>query len=185
VNGELYESEKVRAELGGLYSFKGNSDCENVIALYLHYGIHFLSKLRGEFALCLYDARRQLFIAARDRYGVKPLFWTIQDKRLLVASEAKAFLPFGWKPEWDIRSLMEDGWLHDERTIFKGVNKVCCLPTYRRQKSPICVVRVAGRLTSDAQIQPGHYLICSSFSHMAQREYWDLDFPDKVSGGKG
>ena len=42
-----------------------------------------------------------MFIAARDRYGVKPLFWTIQDKRLLVASEAKAFLPFGWKPEWD------------------------------------------------------------------------------------
>jgi asparagine synthase (glutamine-hydrolysing) len=126
VNGELYESEKVRAGLGGLYSFKGNSDCENVIALYLHYGVHFLSKLRGEFALCLYDARRQLFIAARDRYGVKPLFWTIQEKRLLVASEAKAFLPFGWKPEWDVRSLIEDGWLHDERTIFKGVNKVCC-----------------------------------------------------------
>jgi asparagine synthase (glutamine-hydrolysing) len=102
---------------------------ENVIALYLHYGVHFLSKPRGEFALCLYDTRRQLFIAARDRYGVKPLFWTIQDKRLLVASEAKAFLAFAWKPEWDVRSLIGDGWLHDERTIFKGVYKVCYLPT--------------------------------------------------------
>jgi asparagine synthase (glutamine-hydrolysing) len=90
--------------------------------------VHFLSKLRGEFAFCLYDARRQtrqLFIAARDRYGVKPPFWTIQDKRLLVASEAKAFLALGWKPEWDVRSLIEDGWFHDERTIFKGVYKVC------------------------------------------------------------
>lgn len=95
MNGELYEAEKVRAELDGLYSFKSSCDCEIAIALYLHYGIHFSSKLRGEFALCLYDARRQLFIAARDRYGVKPLFWTIQDKRLLVTSEAKAFLPFG------------------------------------------------------------------------------------------
>ena len=56
MNGGLYEAEKVRAELDGLYSFKGN--CEIAIALYVHYGIHFLSKLCGEFALCLYDARR-------------------------------------------------------------------------------------------------------------------------------
>jgi asparagine synthase (glutamine-hydrolysing) len=77
-----------------------------------------------------------LFIAARDRYGVKPLFWTIQDKRLLVASEAKAFLAFGWKPEWDVRSLIEDGWLHDERTIFKGVYKVWFLPERLQPTSP-------------------------------------------------
>ncbi len=124
VNGELYGHELLREELAGSYQFKGNSDCEIVIALYLKYGLHFLSKLRGEFALCLYDERRQMFVAARDRFGIKPLFWTVSENRLLVASEAKAFLSLGWKPEWDVRSLVEDGWLHSGRTLFKGIHKV-------------------------------------------------------------
>lgn len=95
-----------------------------MIALYKYYGISFLSKLRGEFALCIYDARTKLFIAARDRYGIKPLFYTFVDNKLLVAAEAKAFLPLGWKPEWDVASLKEAGWNHDARTIFRGVRKV-------------------------------------------------------------
>ena len=66
-----------------------------------------------------------MFIAARDRYGIKPLYWSIQDGRLLVTSEMKAFLPFGWEPEWDVNSLVEAGWVHDSRMIFKNVNKVC------------------------------------------------------------
>jgi len=125
VNGEFYDHEAIKTSLPEPYHFKGASDCEIIIALYLQYGISFLSKLRGEFALCLYDSRSQIFIAARDRYGVKPLYWTFHDGRLLVAAEMKAFLPFGWEPEWDVRSLMEDGWHHDGRTIFKNVNKVC------------------------------------------------------------
>lgn len=80
--------------------------------------------LRGEFACVLYDETTQLFVALRDRYGIKPLYWTIQDKRLLVAAEMKAFLPFGWKPEWDVKSLLDAGWNHDERTIFESVSKV-------------------------------------------------------------
>jgi asparagine synthase (glutamine-hydrolysing) len=63
-------------------------------------------------------------IAARDRYGIKPLFWTVQDGRLLIAAEIKAFLPLGWKPEWDVKSLLDAGWNHDERTLFKGIAKV-------------------------------------------------------------
>jgi asparagine synthase (glutamine-hydrolysing) len=126
VNGELYDHEALRASLIEQtdFKFKSRSDCEIVIALYKHYGLSFLSKLRGEFALCVYDARNQLFIAARDRYGIKPLFYTMVDNKLLVAAEAKAFLPLGWKPEWDVASLKEAGWNHDARTIFKGVRKV-------------------------------------------------------------
>jgi asparagine synthase (glutamine-hydrolysing) len=63
-------------------------------------------------------------IAARDRYGIKPLFWTVQDGRLLIAAEIKAFLPLGWKPEWDVKSLLDAGWNHDERTLFQGIAKV-------------------------------------------------------------
>jgi asparagine synthase (glutamine-hydrolysing) len=124
VNGELYFSEEDREELAAFHQFRGHSDCEIVVPLCLKYGIRFLSKLRGEFALCLYDARQQSLIIARDPYGVKPLFWTIVNGRLLVSSEAKAFLPLGWQPQWDVNSLREDGWVHDERTIFKGVRKV-------------------------------------------------------------
>lgn len=126
VNGEIYDHDRIRAELirDFGYQFKGESDSEVVVALYTHFGQSFLSQLRGEFALCIYDEEKEIFIAARDRYGIKPLFWTVLDNRLLIASEMKAFLPLGWKPEWDVRSLIDAGWVADARTTFKGVQKV-------------------------------------------------------------
>jgi asparagine synthase (glutamine-hydrolysing) len=48
----------------------------------------------------------------------------VQDGRLLIAAEIKAFLPLGWKPEWDVKSLLDAGWNHDERTLFQGIAKV-------------------------------------------------------------
>ena len=107
--------------------------------------------IRGEFAICIYDEARQLFLAIRDRYGIKPLFWTIHAGQLLVAAEAKTFPGFGWKPEWDVASIVEGGWNFDDRTLFKGVEK----------------------------IKPGHYLICDS-SGLRQECYWDMQYPDKV-----
>ncbi|KAI9657445.1 MAG: hypothetical protein M1821_003127 [Bathelium mastoideum] len=103
VNGEIYMEPKERNALREFHDFRGRSDCEVVIALYLKYGQAFASKLRGEFAICLYDSKRKVFFAARDRYGIKPLFWTIVDDHLLLCSEAKGFLPFDWKPKWDLR----------------------------------------------------------------------------------
>jgi hypothetical protein len=58
----------------------------------------------------------------------------MQENSLLVASEIKAFLPLGWKAEWDLRSLLDDGWLHDERTLFRGVQKAR-LPVPARQNN--------------------------------------------------
>lgn len=135
----------------------GHSDCEIVIALYRCYGLSFLSHLRGEFALCLYDGRNQLFIATRDRYGIKPLFWTRSRSldgvgRILIAAEAKAFLPLGWQPEWDVRSLMEGGYLGGDRTHFKGVSA----------------------------IRPGHYMLVRSTQHVEIRQYWEAEYPHKL-----
>jgi asparagine synthase (glutamine-hydrolysing) len=124
VNGELYDYEKYKAELGSEYEFKSNSDCEIVIALYRHYGISFISKLRGEFALVLWDAKRKLFFAARDRYGIKSLYYTVVNNKLLIATEMKSFLPFGWQPEWAIGNLLEKGWLWNDQMYFKGVHRV-------------------------------------------------------------
>ncbi|KAL9604686.1 MAG: hypothetical protein Q9219_000406 [cf. Caloplaca sp. 3 TL-2023] len=153
VNGELYDHQRIRKEMIELsgYKFQGGSDSEIVMALYQYYGLSFLSHLRGEYALCLYDAKKQLFLAARDCSGVKPLFWTVHDGRLLLASEAKALLPFGWRPEWDVRSIVDKGWLTEERTIFRGLRK----------------------------IRPGCYLTCLSFDHISEGQYWDHEYQDK------
>ncbi|KAL8935157.1 MAG: hypothetical protein Q9211_004844 [Gyalolechia sp. 1 TL-2023] len=154
VNGELYEHQRIRDDMIKRfgYRFKGGSDSEIVMALYEHYGMSFLSQLRGEYALCLYDAKKQILLAARDRSGIKPLFWTVHDGRLLLASEAKALLPFGWRPRWDVRSIIDKGWLTEERTIFKGLRKV----------------------------RPGYYLTCLSFDHIADGQYWDHDYSQKL-----
>ncbi|KAK6389737.1 hypothetical protein LTR65_006219 [Meristemomyces frigidus] len=164
VNGEFYDYDAIRAHLEAVtaYPFTSRSDSEIIIALYEHYGLNFTDWLRGEFACVIYDERKQLLVAVRDRYGIKPLFWTVQEvkdqrgkgtgeRRLLVASEMKAFLPLGWEPEWDVRSLKDAGWNHDTRTLFKGVQK----------------------------IRPGHYMTCQSFGRIEERPYWDASFPDK------
>ncbi|KAK4236407.1 hypothetical protein C8A03DRAFT_16942 [Achaetomium macrosporum] len=165
VNGEIYdEGDALRTRLATEhgYVFHSHADTELVLALYSTYGApRFLDHLRGEFSLVLYDDRDGgRLIAARDRFGIKPLFWTIvQDKdgeegggeRLLIAAEAKAFLALGWEPEWDVGAIVEGVWQAGERTLFKGVQKVL----------PACWMEV-GR---DGQ--------------MVQRRYWDMEYRDK------
>jgi len=83
-----------------------------------------MQHLRGEFALVLWDAKRKLLISGRDRFGIKSLYYTVCDGQLLVATEMKSFLAFGWKPKWDVQALRENGWRFDARSFFKGVYKV-------------------------------------------------------------
>ncbi|GAB1197524.1 hypothetical protein APSETT444_006820 [Aspergillus pseudonomiae] len=153
VNGELYDHEYYRAQLASEFEFAGTSDCEIVIALYKHYGLSFLSHLRGEFAFVLWDASRQLLVAARDRYGIKSLYYTVADGKLLVATEIKSFLAFGLQPEWCVRTLRDQSWRVESRTFFKGVHRVL----------------------------PGHYLVCRPNEKEEQKSYWDLEYPDKFS----
>jgi len=124
VNGELYDYERYKAELSDEFKFVGNSDSEIVIALYKHYGLSFISHLRGEFAFVLWDENRQQLIAARDRYGIKSLYYTVHQNKLLVATEIKSFLAFGLQPEWCVRTLRDQSWRVDSSTFFQGVYKV-------------------------------------------------------------
>lgn len=125
VNGEIYDYDRLRA-LSPDYPYVGHSDSELVVALYLQYGQSFLSHLRGEFSLVIFDQRDGSFFAARDRYGIKPLFWTRQKAtgQIWVAAEIKAFLGLGWEAEWDVGSIVGGGWGQDTRTVFRGVQKV-------------------------------------------------------------
>lgn len=77
-----------------------------------------------KFAFVLYDVKRRMLFAARDRFGIKPLYYTISNGRVLFASEIKAFMGLGWQAEWDLDSIAHNGDLGDERTVFKGVFKV-------------------------------------------------------------
>jgi asparagine synthase (glutamine-hydrolysing) len=73
----------------------------------------------------LWDAKRRLLFSARDRFGIKSLYYTVDNGRLLVATEMKSFLSFGWKPEWSIRNLRDKSWQFSASTIFKNVYTVC------------------------------------------------------------
>jgi asparagine synthase (glutamine-hydrolysing) len=153
ISGEFYDWEEIRETLITKgYSFGSHCDSEILIALYKEYGMSMMEHLRGEFAFVLYDSAAETIFAARDRYGVKPLFYTVQNGRLLIASEMKAFLAFGWQPEWDVQSLLETAYFTDTRTLFQDVSR----------------------------IQAGRYLGLQSFSTITHTEYWDIEYKDKV-----
>lgn len=94
---------------------------------------------------------------ARDRFGIKPLFWTVWEGRLLVAAEAKAFLGMGWRPRWNGEAIVSGAWQVGERTLFEGVRKV-----------------VPGGWV-EVEVGGG--------GKMVKGVYWDLGYPDKVSAG--
>lgn len=156
VNGEIYDQDRLRklcAEVHG-YRFSSESDSELVLALYKIFGAPgFFEHLRGEFAFVLYDDRpgKRRVIAARDRFGIKPMVWTTVGEKVLMAAEAKAFLPLGWKPEWDVKAIATSGWQLDDRTLFKGVRKLL----------------------------PGHWLEITDNGLNTYR-YWDAEYEDKV-----
>jgi asparagine synthase (glutamine-hydrolysing) len=91
-NGEIYNYIELRKELQEGYSFSTDSDTEVILAAYLKWGESFLCKLRGMFALALYDSKKRDFIIARDRVGIKPLYYNSTDSQFVFASEIKSIL---------------------------------------------------------------------------------------------
>ncbi|CAK4402283.1 unnamed protein product [Aphanomyces euteiches] len=149
VNGEFYDFEAIRADLESQgHVFKTRSDSEILIHLYKEHGLNCFDYLQGEFAFVLYDSIRQRLIVCRDRYGVKPLFYTVVNNRLMVASEAKTFLAMGWKPEWDVASIADNGIFSDTRTLFRGVNKV--------RPASCLTVTTTGTITTAIYFEPDY-----------------------------
>lgn len=66
-----------------------------------------------------------MLFAARDRFGIKPLYYTLSEGRVLIASEIKALIGLGWEAQWDVDSIVHMGDYNDDRTCFRGVSKVC------------------------------------------------------------
>jgi asparagine synthase (glutamine-hydrolysing) len=140
-NGEIYNYRELRAELERSgHRFATHSDTEVICHLYEEHGVEFVARLRGMFGIGLWDARTQRLVLARDRYGIKPLYYREGPEFLSFASELKALLADpGFPREIDLAALnayLTFNWIPAPRTIFAAAKK---LP-------PGCtLVREAGR----------------------------------------
>jgi asparagine synthase (glutamine-hydrolysing) len=92
-NGEIYNFRELRAELEAAgYWFRSKTDTEVILAAFAHWGNDALLRFNGMFAFALWDRKERRLLLARDRYGVKPLYVSVQGNRLMFASEQKAIL---------------------------------------------------------------------------------------------
>lgn len=130
-NGEIYNFRELRHELEARgHRFKTASDSEVILHSYAQYGDAFIHKLNGMFAFALWDVRRQRLIIARDRLGIKPIYFYRDARRLAFASEAKALLTLpGVSAEIDpaaLHSYLNLGYIAAPLSVFRGIGK---LPT--------------------------------------------------------
>jgi asparagine synthase (glutamine-hydrolysing) len=150
-NGELYNYRELRRELEGQgLRFSTGTDTEVLLAMYARHGVAMLPRLNGMFAFALWDADRQQLFMARDRLGIKPLYWSKEGEALYFASEIKALLPA--LPRARMRTeLVPDYltflWVPGADTLFAGIYK----------------------------LDPGH---CATFrdGRLSIRRWWDMAF---------
>ncbi len=150
-NGEIFNYVELRPELEARgHRFSTNTDTEVILHLYQDYGPACLEQMNGQFAIAIWDARQQSLFLARDRMGIRPLFYTVHDGQLIFGSEIKAILAYpGISAEIDPTSLDQ---------IF----------TFWSTLSP----RTAFRNIND--IPPGHYLLARD-RQFHIHPYWALD----------
>ncbi|MFZ1866141.1 MAG: asparagine synthase (glutamine-hydrolyzing) [Polyangiales bacterium] len=129
VNGEIYNFRELRRGLEAKgHRFKSRSDSEVALHLYEEEGVDFLDRLRGMFALALWDGPRRRLVLARDRFGKKPLFYHVGPKGLVFASELAALMESGYaerRPDMDaIDSFLCLQYVPSPSTAFEGVRKL-------------------------------------------------------------
>jgi asparagine synthase (glutamine-hydrolysing) len=150
-NGEFYDFERIRGELEAEgHAFRTRSDTEIALHLYEDRGARSVHALRGEFAFAIWDERDRLLFAARDRFGVKPLFYTVHEGVFHLASEVKALGELGVPLRWDRDMLYDVQFVAypPDRTLFAGIS----------------------------QLPPGSYLLTDG-EQVRVIPYWDWDYP--------
>lgn len=130
-NGEIYNHSAIRSELELLnkYNWKtDHSDTEVILKAYQEWGISFIDKLRGMFAIAIWDSNAESLWLIRDRVGIKPIYYSLHNERIVFASEIKALLE---DPDQK-REINEEGIFHylsyltvpAPNTLFKGIKKI-------------------------------------------------------------
>jgi asparagine synthase (glutamine-hydrolysing) len=127
-NGEIYNHAKLRPQLKACgHRYRSRSDTETILHLYEEEGERCVERLQGMFAFAIWDRARQRLLLARDRLGIKPLYYAVTPDELLFASEIKALLAAGMRAEFD-RSLLPEylatGFVSGEETLFRGVRRL-------------------------------------------------------------
>jgi asparagine synthase (glutamine-hydrolysing) len=167
-NGEFFDYPEKRAELEARgHRLVTHCDTEIIPHLWEERQQGMFERLRGQFALALWDERRDFLILGRDRFGICPLYWTRQGDWLLFASEIKALLASGMVPA---------------RADLRGIDHV------------FTFAALPGPITCFAGVQllpPGHYLEIvpgktgDAESAISERTYWEMDFPDRGNENRG
>ena len=127
-NGEIYNYRSLRDELSAKgVSFRSESDTEVLLNLYMLGGKECLHKLNGFFAFAIYDRQEQSLFIARDRVGIKPLYYMLDEDRLLFASEMKSIIQYGIEKKIDHSALytyLQLNYIPAPATIFEKVKKL-------------------------------------------------------------
>ncbi|NOT74269.1 MAG: asparagine synthase (glutamine-hydrolyzing) [Cyclobacteriaceae bacterium] len=127
-NGEIFNYQELREELKEKgVTFFSESDTEVLLKMYLHEKENCLSRLNGFFSFCVYDREEQSLFIARDRFGIKPLLYVMDDDKFLFGSEMKSILAYGIEKEIDYSSLftyLQLNYITAPDTIFSKVKKL-------------------------------------------------------------
>ena len=149
-NGEIYNYRDLRTELLARgHAFRTEADTETVLHLYEELGTGVVERLRGMFAFAIWDRRRRALFLARDRFGIKPLYYALAGERIAFASELKALLAGGFTArelDWEaLDQYFQLGYIPAPATPFRDVRK----------------------------LEPGHWLLWNERGTRIER-YWDL-----------
>ena len=128
-NGEIYNHADIRPELESHgHVYRTRCDTETIVHAYEQWGDACVERFRGMFAFAIWDARRRRLLLARDRMGIKPLYWALVRNRLIFGSEIKALLESGLlRAEADERALPEllsTRYLSGAQTLFRGIQRL-------------------------------------------------------------
>jgi len=149
-NGEIYNHAALRPGLEARgHQYRTRSDTETILHLYEEEGERCVERLQGMFSFAVWDRARRRILLARDRLGIKPLYYACTEEELLFASEIKALLAAGIRPalnEAVLPELLATRFVAGEETLFRGVRKLL----------------------------PGRTLVWSSREGVRERRYWHL-----------
>lgn len=150
-NGEIYNHRSLREQLTTRgHHYRTQSDTETIVHLYEEYGKDCVQHLRGMFAFAIWDANRRSLFVARDRLGIKPLYYLLTPKHFVFGSEIKVLLASsGARPEFNVGVLPEYlafGYVSSEETFYRDVRK----------------------------LMPGHRLEVNERGDLQIEQYWDL-----------
>ena len=127
-NGEIYNYAAIKQELSGKgVAFRTTSDTEVLLQAYIHWGSACLERLNGFFAFAIYDAEEKSVFVARDRYGIKPLYYFLDEDKFIFGSELKALIAFNIPKQLNQAALsqyLQLTYVPDQACMLEGVKKL-------------------------------------------------------------